>query len=215
MAPGSMYSLISSSALCCNMFDSWRGRPLGDLGISLGIDPAYEVHRFESKHPTGLPGKAPNLDVELQADGLKPVAIESKFVETYRPARNSFQPSYFSERASWRGLESWRRTALAIEQGQLAFTTLHAAQLIKHVLGLSRRYGPDGFVLLYLWYRIPGLAGDSHQLELDRFRNEVGGPVDLRVATYQGLFGRLVDVPSPWAIYLLNRYGLAGAQLPP
>lgn len=105
-APGSMHSLISSSALCCNVFDAWRGLPLGDLGTALGIDRSYEVHRFESKHPTGLLGKAPNLDVELQAPGLKPIAIESKFVETYRPARNAFKPSYFSEAPTWAGLES-------------------------------------------------------------------------------------------------------------
>ena len=72
---------------------------------ALGIDRSYEVHRFESKHPTGLLGKAPNLDVELHAPGLKPIAIESKFVETYRVARNAFKPSYFSDRA----LVGWPR----------------------------------------------------------------------------------------------------------
>ena len=113
LSPGSMNSLISSSALCCNVFDAWRGQALGDLGAALGVDRSYSVHRFESKHPTGLLGKAPNLDVELHAPGLPPVAIESKFLETYRPARNAFKPSYFSDRALWAGLESWREVALA------------------------------------------------------------------------------------------------------
>ena len=205
-APGSMHSLISSSALCCNVFDAWRGRPLGDLGVALGIDRSYEVHRFESKHPTGLLGKAPNLDVELHATGLKPVAIESKFVETYREARNAFKPSYFSDRASWVGLERWREVAVAIDLGELQFVSLHAAQLIKHVLGLARRYGPDGFALLYLWNRVPGPAGDSHLSELDRFSAEIGDSVDFRTAEYRDVFSSVIDGPAGWLDYVRRRY---------
>jgi hypothetical protein len=211
LRPGSMHSLISSSALCCNVFDAWRGRPLGDLGAALGIDRSYEVHRFESKHPTGLFGKAPNLDVELQAPGLKPVAIESKFVETYRRATNVFRPSYFSDRASWVGLEPWRRVAAAIDQGHLTFVSLHAAQLVKHVLGLSRRYGPDGFALLYLWHPIPGPASDAHQAEVDRFQHEIGDAVDFRTASYLEVFSRITDAPAGWIEYVRDRYGSAQA----
>jgi hypothetical protein len=206
LKPGSMHSLISSSSLCCNVFDAWRGRPLGDLGEALGIDRSYEVHRFESKHPTGLLGKAPNLDVELQAPGLKPIAIESKFVETYRVARNAFKPSYFSEAASWAGLESWRRVAEEIDRGFMTFVTLHAAQLVKHVLGLSRQYGPDGFALLYVWYRVPGPAGDAHQVELDRFRYEVGDAVDFRSLSYPEVISRISVGPPGWTDYVSGRY---------
>ena len=205
-APGSMHSLISSSALCCNAFDAWRGRPLGDLAAALGIDRSYELHRFESKHPTGLLGKAPNLDVELHAPGLKPVAIESKFVETYRETRNTFKPSYFSDRASWVGLERWREIAVAIDQGELQFVILHVAQLIKHVLGLSRRYGPDGFALLYLWYRVPGPAGDSHKSELDQFSAEIGDAVDFRTAEYRDVFSSDIGGPAGWLDYVRQRY---------
>ena len=169
---------------------------------------SYRVHRFESKHPTGLLGKAPNLDVEVQAPDLKPIAIESKFVETYRRATNTFKPSYFSEAASWVGLESWRRVAVAIDQSQLDFVTLHAAQLVKHVLGLSRRYGPDGFALLYLWYRVPGSASDFHQAELDIFRGEIGDAVDFRTATYQQVFNGITEGPTGWIEYIRGRYSL-------
>jgi hypothetical protein len=204
--PGSMHSLISSSALCCNVFDAWRGRPVGDLGAALGIDRSYEVWRFESKHPTGLLGKDPNLDVELHAPGWKPIAIESKFVETYRQARNAFKPSYFSEAASWSGLESWRRVAEEIDRGHLFFNSLHAAQLIKHVLGLARSYGPDAFALLYLWYRVPGPAGDAHQAELDRFQETIGDAVDFRTATYPDVFSRITDGLPGWIEYVRRRY---------
>jgi hypothetical protein len=205
-APGSMHFLISSSAMCCNAFDAWRGRPLGDFGAALGIDRSYEVHPFESKHPTGLLGKAPNLDVELHAPGMRPVAVESKFVETYRVARNAFKPSYFSDKAPWTGLESWRRVAVAIDQGDLTFVTLHAAQLIKHALGLSRRYESNGFVLLYLWYRVPGPAGDTHQAELDRFHQEVGETVAFRTASYSDVFARVISGPPAWIDYMRHRY---------
>jgi hypothetical protein len=213
-APGSMHSLISSSALCCNVFDAWRNRPLGDLGVALGIDRSYEVHRFESKHPTGLLGKAPNLDLELHAPGMRPVAIESKFVETYRVARNAFKRSYFSNKALWTGLESWRRVAVAIDQGDLTFVTLNAAQLIKHALGLSRRYGSKGFVLLYLWYRLPGPAGDAHQAELDRFHEEVGDTVAFRTASYPEVFSRAISGSPRWIDYMRHRYQPAPANSP-
>jgi hypothetical protein len=153
-------------------------------------------------------GKPPNLDVELHAPGLKPIAIESKFVETYRLARNTFKPTYFSELASWDGLETWRRVAQAIDQGQLRFVTLHAAQLIKHALGLSRRYGPEGFALLYVWYRVQGPAGETHQAELDRFRDEVGDSVDFSTADYPEVFPRITDGPPGWIGYVRERYGI-------
>jgi len=204
--PGSMHSLISSSALCCNAFDAWRGKPLGNFAAAFGLDRSYSVYRFESKHPTGLLGKAPNLDVELQAPDLMPVAIESKFSETYRLAKNAFKPSYFSDRASWTGLESWRSAAVAIDGGQLSFVSLHAAQLVKHALGLSRRYGPDGFALLYLWYRVPGAAGDAHQTEIDRFVDAVGDAVDFRTAAYQDVLARIVEGPPGWLEYMRERY---------
>lgn len=208
LAPGSMFSLISSSALCCNAFDAWRGQPLSDLATSLGIDRSYTIHRFESKHPTGLRGKAPNLDVELRAPGLKPIAIESKFVEPYRPAINSFKRPYFSNRALWIGLESWRRLAVAIHQGERAFPTLHVAQLIKHALGLAHRYGPDGFTLLYLWYRVPGPAGDAHELELERLGSLIGDAVDFRTIAYVDVLSRVTSGPHGWIEYMTERYGL-------
>ena len=214
LKPGSMHSLISSSALCCNVFDAWRGEPLGDLATALGLDRSYSVYRFESKHPTGLLGKAPNLDMELHAPGMRPVAIESKFVETYRVARNAFKPSYFSNKAPWTGLESWRRVAVAMDQGDLTFVTLHAAQLIKHALGLSRRYGSKGFVLLYLWYRLPGLDGDAHQSELDRFHQEVGDTVDFRTASYPDVFSRPISGPPRWIDYMRHRYQPAPDKAP-
>lgn len=84
---------------------------------------------------------------------------------------------------------------MAIDQGRLTFVLLNAAQLVKHVLGLSRRYWPDGFGLLYLWYRVPGPAGDAHQSELEQFQQEIGDAVDFRTASFPDVFSLLSDGP--------------------
>jgi hypothetical protein len=189
------------------MFDAWRGQPLADLAIALGVDPSYAVTQFEAKHPTGLGGIAPNLDVELEAPGLKPVAIESKFTETYRQVGNAFRPTYFTARARWEGLESWRAAATAIDGGDLMFVTFNAAQLIKHVLGLTRRYGAEGFILLYLWYRVPGPVGDFHAAEVERFRSLLADEVDFRTATHTEVISNVKSGPPNWLEYLSSRYG--------
>jgi hypothetical protein len=154
---------------------------------------------------------APNLDVELEAPALKPVAIESKFTETYRQVGNAFRPSYFTDRARWEGLESWRAAASAIDRGDLMFVTFKAAQLIKHVLGLARRYGPAGFALIYLWYRVPGPAGDFHTAEVERFRSELADEVDFRTATHTEVISSVRSGPPGWLDYVSSRYGLGGA----
>ena len=49
------------------------------------------------------------------------------------------------------------------------FHFLHSAQLIKHILGLKRKYGHNGFRLLYLWYDVLGEEGKRHQDEIAEF----------------------------------------------
>jgi len=49
------------------------------------------------------------------------------------------------------------------------FIYLHSAQLLKHVLGLKRKFGKNGFRLLYLWYDSLGKEGAIHRDEIDKF----------------------------------------------
>jgi len=56
-----------------------------------------------------------------------------------------------------------------IAAGFQRFERLGAAQLIKHALGLTRRLGPGGFCLVYLWYEVPGRDADQHLTELAGF----------------------------------------------
>lgn len=205
-AGGKLHSLWSSAALACNVFDVWRDRPLGVLGHTLSLDGRYQVRKFEATHRTGLTGEPPHLDLELEGSGLPAVGIESKFVEPYRVNRNPFSASYFDSSALWSGLSKWLNAAQTISQGQLVLRSFEAAQVVKHVLGLSRTYGPDGFALVYLWYRLPGLAGDSHQNEIDRFLELVDGQGRIVVVTYQQLLGRMRLETSGWMTYLEQRY---------
>jgi len=48
-----------------------------------------------------------------------------------------------------------------------AFLFLHPAQLVKHILGLKRALGKDGFRLLYLWYDVTGMEGAIHRKEIE------------------------------------------------
>ena len=107
--PGKMFSLHSSSALVCNVFDYWRRRPLAALVQACGIKGLRDDLRFEQKFPTGLEGTSPNLDLLLSCNGDRPAtAIESKFTEPYYPAhRKGFSASYFKSDELWAGLAAY------------------------------------------------------------------------------------------------------------
>lgn len=204
--PGKLASLISSAALAVNVFDAWRGRPAIPLCDVLGLNTQYRVHQFEAIHPTGLRGTPPHLDVELKAPHLPVVAIESKFTEPYRAVTNNFRPSYFSSRGIWEDLSRTRLLAVNIADRASEFVSLHVAQLIKHALGLTRSHGQDGFVLIYLWYRAPGPHGTRHQLEVERFWEQIGDDFSFRSLTYQELLGSVDDGPERWLEYVSGRY---------
>jgi hypothetical protein len=211
--PGKMWSLISSSALACNVFDPWRDRPLGELAAALGIDSTYRISRFEATHKTGFGGIPPHLDVELSSKAGRVVAVESKFTEPYRPVTNAFRPSYFSNPQPWRHLPTSLEMARALVAGDVEFRFLHAAQLIKHALGLTRSHGPQGFDLVYLWYRPPGSEGDATASEFDLFHAMLGNEFSLRAITYQDLLNRVTGGPEGWLQYVKDRY-LPGSWAP-
>jgi Restriction Endonuclease associating with ARP len=207
--PGKMFSLHSSSALVCNVFDYWRRRPLAPILRACGIEGSRNELRFEQKIPTGLGGTPPNLDVVLSCDGKSPVtAIESKFTEPYCSSDHSgFSASYFLDKKLWEGLEKSRELAENFTRPN--FRYLNAAQLLKHTLGLRRRFTAGGFELLYLWYDVPGSsAAETLREEVERFSQAVSTEVRFRSLTYQELFGRLAPVvgETDYAAYLGSRY---------
>ena len=210
---GKMLALHSSSALACNVFDYWRTRDLRSVSSALGLGGPASDLRFEAKFPTGLDGMPPNLDIALQAGGAT-VAIECKFTEPYgaSKAAEPFKAKYFSaDRALWRerSLPACQQLAENLQKGAAQFQHLNAAQLLKQVLGLAQpRVG--AFMLVYLWYALPGAESEAHAADLAAFASAIGTEFQFRPVTFQALFGKMRETlkpeDAPWAAYLSSRY---------
>jgi hypothetical protein len=220
LTPGSktqarMCSLRSSAALVANVFDYWRDRDNAALVTALGLHGGAAEVSFEEPLPTGLEGEPPLADVLLRWPSGRIAAIESKFGEwlVRRPHNKAvFKAKYFpAGSAVWAaaGLVRCQALAAAIQEGRERFKFLHAAQLLKHALGLARS-GAREHCLVYLYYDWPGREAEAHRAELDRLAALLRPEIDLRVLTYQALFRSLCAEPSAAAVdyrrYLAQRY---------
>jgi hypothetical protein len=223
--PARMRALLSSAALVANVFDYWSGRDAGPVLVALGDQQERAALAFEEPLPTGLEGDPPTVDVFLETDSGRAVAIESKFSEwLVRRPRNKavFKAKYFPSGARvWErsGLPRCQALAQAVQSGALRFRHLHAAQLLKHALGLAltRR---AAFTLCYLYYDWPTRESDEHRAEIARFAAAVATEVPFRALTYQTLFAGLAGdrgVDRAYVEYLRDRYfpDLALAQRAP
>jgi len=209
-----MQALHSSSALACNVFDYWRGRDTLALAQALDVPAPICSLGFERKYPTGLRGKAPNLDVVLQPAAGPVLAIESKFLEPYarQSAKSGFKAKYCkSEPGLWQvlGYPACQKLARSWYEGHHPNTWLHGEQLLKHILGLSRT--AREWVLLYLWYEVAGETSAQHAEDIDRFsRCATGDGVAFKSMSYQELFRRLHRAgeqrDAEYIQYLKERY---------
>jgi hypothetical protein len=214
-----IHSLRSSTALTISVFQSWKTRPR-PLGKLFGAQGVREI-AFEQKQPIWPPSDefdptAPHLDVLLSGTGPT-VAIESKFLELYTEATNSFRLSYFPtdepDQPLWAGLPGCRHLADRVARGEEVFSWLGVAQLLKHALGLSKNQ-PNGFRLVLAWYRMEGSTADAIEKEIGRFSRAVSSELDFTAITYQELVPRLRALrraPEPatgYYEYLEDRYDL-------
>ena len=88
---------------------------------------------------------------------------------------------------------------------------LSAAQLLKHILGLKRHFGRNGFRLLYLWYDVFGEQGLRHRNEIEEFsRISKQDGIKLHSLTYQKLIstlaGQFRTEHQAYVRYLTERY---------
>jgi hypothetical protein len=217
--PARLYSLGSSAALVLNVFAHWRDRDITSLMQALGVAEHGPAQlRFEEPLPTGLPGDAPLADVFLERPDGGCVAIESKYAEwlVRRPRhKRVFKDKYFPAGPGvgdgvWAtaGLPRCQVLAEDLQSGRERFKFFHAAQLLKHALGLTKR-GRPASVLVYLYYDWPTREAATHRNEIDRVVARVVPEIDLRVLTYQTLFQSLRDAPGldrAYAHYLAQRY---------
>jgi hypothetical protein len=196
LRPARLRSLTSSAALVVNVFDYWRGRDTGPLVAALGLATGSPRLLFEEPLATGLTGDPPLADVVLRWPDGRTVAIESKFAEWLvrrPPSKSGFKRKYFPPGGGvWEavGRPLCQGLAVDIDAGRERFRHLHAAQLLKHALGLARS-SPAESALLYLYYDHPSREREAHRAELERFAQRLGPELDFRALTYQTLFAAL------------------------
>ena len=215
-AEGHLYSLLSSAALGVNVFAHWRYRPKRELLRALGFQVEHPVWLgFERRFPISKGfGTPPHADVTLGAHGVLPFlcAIEAKFGEPYAGMpQHGLRPGhaghgYFKD---WPNLA---KLAACISPEDRIHQHLHAAQLLKHLLGLKstgRR-----FTLLYLWFDVKGPEGRRHRDEAHEFTLRARRDrLDVWAMTWQKLWEALSEQSNDgehdaYLAYLRDRYAL-------
>jgi hypothetical protein len=225
--PARIAALYSSAALVANVFDHWTVGDAAPLVAALGFDVEPAQLKFEEPLATGVEGDPPTSDVVLRFESGRVVAIESKFSEwLVRRASNrmDLKPKYFAEgKAIWRhaGLPRCQQLAEDLRAARVRFKHLHAAQLLKHALGLARdvrarepvagngRAGKATHELRYLYYGWPAGPADAHRAEIERFAERVGAEIRFSASTYQELYRALAAdarVERGYLEYLRVRY---------
>ena len=170
---------------------------------------------FESKFPINNNFRySPNLDVVFilsKVKKIKAFAIECKFTEPYSSYQHGgIKQKYFIDEAIWKDLPFTKELAQKITPNDNHFKYLNAAQLIKHILGLNKKYGHSKYKILYLWYDAVGEAGFKHQQEANEFMNIVKTDGVLFYSiTYQELIMNLAKYRtkhSDYIEYITERY---------
>lgn len=217
-----MRAVHSSSALGVNVFQYWKkndqipviaaacGFCKSGAQISKDIifeDKQYQINDSFSHHP--------NIDVVIHNDPSTDVlrfAIECKFSEAYGGRKHGgLKKKYISCGDLWKDMPEMYRLAKSISPEDEDFKYLHPAQLMKHILGLKRQFGRDGFRLLYLWYDVLGEDGKGHGDEVAEFASVAKRDgVKFHALTYQELIAKLSreqrNEHGEYVHYLTERY---------
>jgi len=219
--PGKMQAVHSSSALGVNVFQYWKAvsaTPVIAAACGLcrrGSQVSCDI-RFEEKYPISDSFRyPPNLDVVIHNEPtarIQRFAIECKFSEAYQAYKHGgLKPKYLDCRGIWSGIPKLRAFAESISPDDGDFMHLHPAQLVKHILGMKRQFGRDGFRLLYLWYDVLGEQGKRHRDEVAQFAEITKQDgIKFHSLTYQELIVKLeqdlrTEHPE-YVRYLAERY---------
>jgi len=205
--------LVLHGCRCPASFEYWRGRDVDFIARACGASKGVTSLHFERTYPTRLGGVPPHLDLVFHNPPFRPLAVEAKFTEPYRRKTKRRIKDRYLDSSLWKGLagcESLVRLIRKEEKGATSFSFLDVPQLLKHILGLTTRFGKRGFELLYLWYDFaPSLEAERHRREIGVFERYVSSEVSFREMTYQELFKSIRDNPEadPQYIgYLADRY---------
>jgi hypothetical protein len=215
-----MKALHSSAAIVVNLFQYWQNRQdINNLAYACGLcrksNQSANKIVFEEKLPI-LPQKEsktmPNIDIVVRNTDKTCYAIESKFTEPYQGRELSgMSEKYFNSKNIWKGIPETKKLAEEIKPNDAKYKVLHAAQLIKHILGLKKKYGKSGFRLLYLWYDVIGIEGVEHRMEIEQFAKTVKKDgIKFSHITYQEVIAKLsrefYDENKNYVDYLTDRY---------
>lgn len=221
--PAKMQAVHSSSALGVNVFQYWQTiQQLSLIASACGFcrkgTAISEKIVFEDKYPVAddkdkfpIP---PNIDVVFhnsEQSPFKRYAVECKFSEAYSSLQhNGLKPAYLDLIQLWSDIPGLFEFANSICPNE-NFINLHSAQLIKHILGLKRKFGKKGFRLLYLWYDVLGHEGALHRDEIDIFTKVTKADgIYFDAMSYQELILRLSkeyrEEHTEYIKYLSERY---------
>ena len=213
----------SSAALTCNIFCYWRkNKNYARITEALRI-PSKEIEsiNFEEKLQIGKDvnrkkfPRDPNMDVFIKYEGgkQKAVGIECKFSEAYSTqGHDGLRKAYLEEESLWTGIPNIRKLAGKICPHDKENKYLHAAQLIKHILGLKHfSDGIEKFRLVYLWYDVPFDVGYLHRREIEKFTEVAAADgIKFQAITYQEVIINLSqaekDNHPDYIRYITSRY---------
>jgi hypothetical protein len=156
----------------------------------------------------------PHLDVQISFDDgpWKCAGIEAKFCEPYDDKKHGgLMQCYLRETALWRDWPNVRALAQRLSPKDLTHSRFHAAQLLIHLLGLRMQNGTN-FVLVYLWFDVPGAeAAMRHRRAVESFgevlkRDRVAFVSRTYQEVFEALRGENGEPESPYVTYLLERY---------
>lgn len=200
--PAKMQAVHSSSALSVNIFQYWQKiNQVPVIAAACGFcrkgNNISQRIVFEDKYPIDDKFKfSPNIDVVFwnsESSKFSIFAVECKFSEAYGSRGHSgLKHEYMNLGALWKDILNVYDLAKSICPNDNKFTNLHAAQLIKHILGLKAKFGKSRFRLLYLWYDVLGPEGATHRNEIADFAEVVmADGVKFHAMSYQELIVKL------------------------
>lgn len=219
--PSKMQAVHSSSALGVNIFQYWlRKKQVPVMAAACGFCrkgvSTPEKIVFEDKYPIEDEFQfPPNIDVVIHnspASRFKVFAVECKFTEAYNSrGHTGLKPEYLKLGMIWDDIPALRDLAKSLCPDDKRFRHLHAAQLIKHILGLKEKSAKDRFRLLYLWYDVLGEEGCIHRKEIEAFTVVARSDgIKFHSLSYQELIVRLAKECGPehkqYIKYITGRY---------
>ncbi len=213
--PGMIQALYSSTTLALNVIDYWRHREdRSELAVALRI-PSRSIREisFEKDYPVS--GNPWHIDIVFEYDNGDCCAIENKFAEPFmiRKGEYGLREKQIADYSGWSHLPAIHELAQTLCPADTTNKVFHAAQLIRHLMGLMTAYGNDKsrFRLIYLYYDGFGEEGCLHEQEIEAFAEIARKDgIVFQARTWQETMLNLNDYPNPqhvdYANYLFSRY---------